>query len=201
MELEETVTVVTVVLLAAERCIDKAGKVIAERRRQRGESLSKAFGMTGGVLNELHNCYEALAKTPGFHSLRFLSAHNSGSDMSTTMLWKSTVLATYPSQHELIDQWQEQPLDHEYLQCVLRPIVVESGVRLIRSSELSASGPLGAIYARQGITQSYVFLIHKTDYEIVYASAAFTSVGDLTAEQLDTLRVCRSRASNAAAQR
>jgi hypothetical protein len=200
MDIEKTITVFTVILLAVERVFDKSRSLLAERRRLHGGNLGKAFSITGGVLNELYALYESIRETEGFHSLRFLSAHNSGADMSTTMLWKSTVLATYPSNTDINDQWQDLPLDHEYLQCVLRP-VVEGGAKSVYTQDLAATGPLGAVYNRQGIAQSYVFLINKTDNEIVYASVAFQTAGPLTSDQLNAIRICRANTAKAVAHR
>lgn len=192
---EGTVAAVGIVLMIIERIVRAIFDSVVQYRRRHGANLKFAFESTGGVIQSLYELYTELKKDEsktggnGFHSIRMLSAHNSGSDLNKTMLWKSTVLATWPSSYKLMDEWQEQPLDHEYLQKVLRP-VVEGGHKYTRTHDLQPNGPLGANYARQGIVHAFTFLIKKTDAEIVYAAVTFTSQ-DITADQIATIHQAR----------
>jgi hypothetical protein len=191
MDFETKLTSAGVLLLILERCAKTAYGIIVERRRASGASLHRAFETTTGVIQELHQLYFKLKEMQNFHSLRLLSAHNSGEDLAKTMLWKSSILTTMPTAHEEAEQWQEQPLDHEYLHCILRPLV-EQGCKSTRTVELSPNGALGAIYRKQGIAQSFGFLIKKTDCEIVYAVVAFRSDTLLDAEEIDAIRICQN---------
>jgi hypothetical protein len=191
MDLETKLTSAGVLLLIAERCVKTAYGIVVERRRASGASLKRAFETTTGVIQELHQLYFQLRNAENFHSLRLLSAHNSGEDLAKTMLWKSSILTTMPTAHEEAEQWQEQPLDHEYLNVVLRPLV-EQGSKATRTIELSPNGALGAIYRKQGIAQSFGFLIKKTDVEIVYAVIAFRVDQPLSPDQIDAIRVCQN---------
>jgi hypothetical protein len=189
--MDETLTAIGVILLLLERAFKTLVGVVHEWRNERGSDLYRAFESTSGVIQQLYLLYSSLAKTEGFLSLRLLSAHNTGNELNKTMLWKSTVLATMPSSHETAEQWTEQPLDHEYLNLVLRP-VVEGGSKHLRTTDLHPEGALGAMYLRQSVTQSYNFLIKKTNTEIVYATVTFTLQASLKPEQLDAIRICRT---------
>jgi hypothetical protein len=191
MDFETKLTSAGVLLLIAERCIKTAYGIIVERRRASGASLKRAFETTTAVIQELHQLYFQLRESDNFHSLRLLSAHNSGEDLAKTMLWKSSILTTMPTAHEEAEQWQEQPLDHEYLNVVLRPLV-EQGIKATRTIELSPNGALGAIYRKQGIAQSYGFLIKKTDSEIVYAVVAFRMDVLIDPSHIDAMRICQN---------
>lgn len=189
-----TLTEVGVVLVLAERVLDRVVSLWKARRHATGGGLNQAFRTTGGVIDSLFQLYLKLQGTAGFHSLRLVSAHNSGADLADTILWKGTILATFPHAEACKFYWNEQPLDPEYIAKILRPIVTESR-RVVRASELSPTGPLGVIYERFGISQSVVFLIKKSDSEIVFATVAFTGDDSLSAEQLDAIRVCESQVS------
>lgn len=191
MDLETKLTSAGVLLLIAERCIKTVYGIVVERRRASGASLKRAFETTTAVIQELHQLYFCLREHDNFHSLRLLSAHNSGEDLAKTMLWKSSILTTMPTAHEEAEQWQEQPLDHEYLNVVLRPLV-EQGIKATRTIELSPNGALGAIYRKQGIAQSYGFLIKKTDSEIVYAVVAFRMDVAIDPNHIDAMRICQN---------
>lgn len=191
MDVEANLTAAGVLLLIAERTAKTVYGFVIERRRANGASLRRAFETTGSVIQELHQLYMNLKECKTFHSIRLLSAHNSGEDLAKTMLWKSSILTTMPTAHQEAEQWQEQPLDHEYLTGVLRPLV-EQGMKCTRTIELSPSGALGAIYRKQGIAQSMGFLIKKTDSEIVYAVVAFRVDCMIAPEQYDAIRVCQN---------
>lgn len=191
MDVESTVAAAGVVMLLAERIIKSTAEAITTRRRQSGASLHRAFEVTGGVIQDLHELYLELKRDDNFHSVRLLSAHDSGDDLVKTMLWKSSILTTMPQCNDEVMQWQEQPLDHEYLTNILRPIV-ENGTKTTRATDLSPTGALGAIYLRLGITQSISFLVRKTDSEIVYAVIAFSGEHSVTPRQLDLIRVCHN---------
>lgn len=191
MDFETKLTSAGILLLIAERAVKTAYGIILERRRASGASLKRAFETTTGVIQELHLLYSFLKESENFHSLRLLSAHNSGEDLAKTMPWKSSILTTMPTAHEEAEQWQEQPLDHEYLHVVLRPLV-EQGSKATRTIELSPYGALGAIYRKQGIAQSFGFLIKKTDVEIVYAVVAFKADQALASDQVDAIRICQN---------
>jgi len=191
LTLEGIVTAGTVVLLLVDRIATKTYKIVAERRRAAGSNLHRAFTNTGGVMQELYELYRVLEETEGFHSLRMLSAHNSGHDLSVTMLWKGTCLATFPHDVDIDVRWDEQPLDPEYIQKILRA-VAEDGRKLAYTDELQANGPLGALCRRKGIGKSMMFLIKKNDAEIVFASVAFSTDTPLLAEQADAIRSCEA---------
>lgn len=191
MDIESTVTTAGVILLLAEKLVKSTAEYVMAKRRQQGASLHRAFEVTGGVIQDLYKLYADIRKDDNFHSIRLLSAHNSGDDLVKTMLWKSSILTTMPTANDEIMQWQEQPLDHEYLNNVLRPLV-ENGTKMTRAAELNPTGALGAIYLRLGISQSFGFLVRKTDSEIVYVVVAFTGDGPITARQLDLIRVCHT---------
>ncbi len=191
MDLETNLTAAGVLLLIGERCAKTLAELIAARRRATGASLHQAFDTASGVIQELHQLYFTIKEEDSFHSIRLLSAHNSGEDLSKTMLWKSSILTTMPTAHEEAEQWQEQPLDHEYFNMVLRPLV-EQGRKATRTLELDPNSALGAIYRKQSIAQSIGFLIKKTDSEIVYAVVAFRHDGALSSATVDAIRVCQN---------
>jgi hypothetical protein len=191
MDIETNLTAAGVLILIGERCCKTLAELIAARRRATGASLHHAFDTASGVIQELHQLYFVLRENEAFHSIRLLSAHNSGEDLAKTMLWKSSILTTMPTAHEEAEQWQEQPLDHEYLTMVLRPLV-EQGCKNTRTNELNPQSALGAIYRKQGIAQSYGFLIKKTDCEIVYAVVAFRNDSSLDPSQVDAIRICQN---------
>ena len=164
---------------------------VANRRRAAGRGLDKAFRNVGGAIESLHRLYRELQGTEGFHSIRLISSHNSGAELSTPMNWKGTVVSTMPHDDKHAYRWNEQPLDPEYLTRVLRPVVAE-GRKCVRLNELNPDGSLGSAYRRLGIKQSLIFLVSKTNHEIVYASVSFTIAGETTPEQNDAIRVCES---------
>lgn len=182
---------IAVILLVVERVGTKIYNAVLRRRRAYGSNLHLAFTNTGGVMTELYNLYGKLKGTEGFHSLRMLSAHNSGHDLSETMLWKGTCLATYPHDADADVRWDEQPLDPEYIQLVLRP-VSEDRRKLVYTSELSHSGPLGALHRRKEVGKSFFFLVKKNDAEIVFASVSFKTDSPLLPEQHDAIRECEA---------
>lgn len=191
MDLESAVTTTGVLLLLGERFAKKVADAIEAKRRASGDSLHRAFETTAGVVQELHQLYAYLREQPNFHSLRLLSAHNSGEDLAKTMLWKSSILTTMPTAHDEAEQWQEQPLDHEYFNHILRP-VVEQGSKITRTDELSPHSALGAIYRKHEIRQCFSFLIKKTNNEIVYAVIAFRSDCRIPPHQVNAIRVCQT---------
>lgn len=184
---------VLISIVAIERIFSRVATAYAARKRAKGGGLEKAYRQTGIVMDSLFQLYTELSGTPGFHSLRMISVHNSGADLSSTMLWKGTVLATYPHDADAKGRWDEHPLDPEYQMKVLRP-VSEQGWRSLRRSELTPDGSLGVQYARLGIEHSLIFLVNKSDPEIVFASVSFNS-SDMTPDQLDAIRSCEARIS------
>lgn len=191
MAVEISVEGIAVAGLLVDRVVGKVYTLVMERRRAAGSNLSRAFTSTGGVMTELYALYACLAGTEGFHSLRMLSAHNSGHDLSETMLWKGTCLATYPHDIDADVRWDEQPLDPEYLQLILRPIC-ENGRKLAYTTELSANSPLGALHRRKAIGKSLFFLIQKNNAEIVFASVSFSTDTPILPEQFDAIRECEA---------
>lgn len=186
-----SIEIALLALVVAERLIDKTAAFVAARRRAKGTGLERAYRQTALVMDSLYQLYREIGQTEGFHSIRMLNVHNSGSDLSSTMLWKGTVLATYPHDADGRYRWDEHPLDSEYLSRVLRP-VSQDGRRCVRRSELIPDGPLGTQYARLGIEQSLLFLISKNDSEIVFGSVSF-SVSEMTPEQREAIHVCESQ--------
>jgi hypothetical protein len=183
MDIEQAFTAGGVILLVIDRITRTVLDRIVQYRRSSGANLRYAFERTGGVIEELSKLHQVLSSNAdgGFHSLRLLSAHNSGNDLNKTLNWKSTVLTVFPVASGPGDSWHAHPLDMEYLQKVLRP-VVEHGHKYTRIHDLEAHGPLGSMYAKRGITFTVKFLVEKTDAEIIYAAVAFNSV-DLTPSQ------------------
>lgn len=192
MDLEGTLTALGVILLIAERVFNSAKRLYDARRRANGSDLERAFRNTGCVIDSFYTAYTELRETQGFHSLRLLSAHNSGSELSETMLWKGTVLATFPHEMARDVEWNEQPLDPEYLTKVLRPVVME-GKRILRIADLENDGAIGSLYQKLGVCQSLAFLVSKSNTEIIYGSIAFSTSEDLTPKQRDIIRVCMAR--------
>lgn len=178
-------------LLAAERVFDRTCAYLEARGRAKGTGLERAYRQTALVTDSLYQLYREIGESDGFHSIRMLSVHNSGAVLSTTMLWKGTVLATYPHDADGKYRWDEKPLDSEYLSQVLEP-VSQRGRRCVRRSELIPDGQLGAQYARLGIEQSLLFLISKSDSEIVFGSVSF-SVSNMTPEQSDAIHTCEAQ--------
>jgi hypothetical protein len=128
INLETTIANVAVVLIAAE----KIGSIIITRikryRHKHGANLQVAFRDLGEVYEALHALYLKLKpvdddKDNGFYSLRLYIAHNGGSPLSETMNWKCSAFSTYPSSHKKLDDWQNHPMDHEYISKVLEPTV------------------------------------------------------------------------------
>jgi hypothetical protein len=192
MDTERTLTAIGIVLLITERVATVAKSAWEARRRANGSDLSRAFRNTGCVIDSFYNLYSELKPSENFHSLRLLSAHNTGAELTETMLWKGTVLATFPHDMAKKSEWNEQPLDPEYMSKILRPVVME-GKRLIRSTDLDDDGAIGALYAKLGVQQSLAFLVQKSNTEIVYGSVAFSDQMDLTAAQRDAIRICMAR--------
>lgn len=183
---------VLLAIVAGERIYDAFQQRRKRRRHGNGVGLARAFHQAGGAMDALYQLYREIGETEGFHSIRMIGAHNGGSDLSTTMLWKGTTLATYPQSDPDRFAWVEQPLDAEYIETVLRP-VTEGRWRVIRRDELNPSGPLGTSFMRLGIEQSITFRINRSNTEIVYAAVSFTTTGSITPEQNDAIRACEAK--------
>ncbi|MGV3485949.1 MAG: hypothetical protein ACO1RT_16150 [Planctomycetaceae bacterium] len=192
MDIEKTLANLGIIAIVADRALTLIGMAIAKRRGSRGANLGRAFETTTAVTQDLYKLYEQLQQSDNFHSLRLLIAHNSGTDLSKTLLWKSSILASYPADHVEAGAWQEQPLDMEYLKHVLRP-VADQEIKVTRVDELAPDGALGAIYRKHGVVLSVSFLIKRTNSEIVYASASFRTE-TITPADRDAIRICSNEA-------
>lgn len=186
-----TAEMVMIAIVIGKQVYDDTRKWWIARKRSSGRGLERAYRQTAMVTDSLYQLYHEIGKTEGFHSIRMLSVHNSGAVLTATMLWKGTVLATFPHDADGRHRWDEKPLDSEYITKVLDP-VSRGDRRCLRRSELIPDGPLGTQYRGLGIEQSLLFLITKNDSEIVFGSVSFDT-HEITNEQFEAIYACESQ--------
>jgi len=189
MDMEQTLTTGSLAVLAVERIVRVVAEKWGQYRRDSGATVRHGLESYCGVMKDLYDLYRKLEREGGFHSIRLLVAHNSGHDLDQTMLWKSTVMSRWPSDGSPMGQWKEQPLDHEYLRMVLKP-VVDNGQKHLRIGDLNPTGPLAAMFQTHGVRQPLTFIIRKKPSEIVYATVAFTA-DDMTPRHIEDIRQAR----------
>lgn len=196
IDLNTTVANVAVVIIAAKEAYTYISNRVSQYRREHGSNLQPAFRNLGHIYESLHALYLKLKpedgkeEENGFFSLRMYIAHNGGSPLSETMNWKCSSFSTYPSKHKKLDDWQNHPMDYEYISKVLEPTVIH-GYKHTRAFDLDHNGPLGAMFQNRGIDQMVTFLIKAMDTEIIFAAVMFTS-SKLTPAQIHELQETRS---------